>query len=150
MSVEVGSLPQLEPLLDALPTPVMLIEPGTARVLYINPAAHRLAGGRMDKAEDADYASVYGVFEPETGRRLASDEHPGVRAARGERFQNVPVDWVTPAGRRSIVVSAHTVSLGAAGDVALVTFEDVTELEASRRRSELLADASAQLGRSLD
>ena len=81
MSVEVGSLTQLEPLLDAVPTPVMLIEPGTARVLYINPAAHRLAGGRMDKAEDADYASVYGVFDPETGRRLASDEHPGVRAA---------------------------------------------------------------------
>ena len=34
--------------------------------------------------------------------------------------------------------------------MALVTFEDVTELEASRRRSALLAEASAQLGRSLD
>ena len=55
----------------------------------------------MEQAEDADYASVYGVFDP-TGRRLASDEHPGVRAARGERFKNVPVDWVTPrAGARS-------------------------------------------------
>jgi hypothetical protein len=48
MSVEVGSLSQLEPVLDAVPTPLLLIEPGTARVLYINPAAHRLAGGRMD------------------------------------------------------------------------------------------------------
>ncbi len=151
MSVEVGSLTQLEPLLDAVPTPVMLIEPGTARVLYINPAAHRLAGGRMDKAEDADYASVYGVFDPETGRRLASDEHPGVRAAGGESFQNVPVDWVTPAaGRRSIVVSANTVPLGEAGEVALLTFEDVTELQAARRRSTLLAEASSHLGQSLD
>ncbi len=149
MTVETGSLTQLEPVLDAVPTPLLLIEPGTARVLYINPAAHRLAGGRMEKAPDSDYASVYGVFDP-SGRRLASEEHPGVRAARGERFQNVPVDWVLPAGRRSIVVSAHTVSLGAAGDVALVTFEDVTELEASRRRSDLLAEASAHLGRSLD
>jgi len=149
MSVEVGSLTQLEPVLDAVPTPLLLIEPGTARMLYINPAAHRLAGGRMDKAPDADYAAVYGVFD-RSGRRLASEEHPGVRAARGERFENVPVDWVTPAGRRSIVVSAHTVSLGDAGDVALVTFEDVTELEAQRRRSALLAEASAQLGRSLD
>src|SRR5919107_1608277 len=150
MSVEVGSLSQLEPVLDALPTPLLLIEPGTARVLYINPAAHRLAGGRMDKAEDADYASVYGVFDPETGPRLASEEHPGVRAAGGESFQNVPVDWVTPGGRRSIVVSANTVPLGDAGDVALVTFEDVTELEAARRRSTLLAEASAHLGHSLD
>ena len=149
MRVEVGSLTQLEPVLDAVPTPLLLIEPGTARMLYINPAAHRLAGGRMDKAQDADYASVYGVFDP-SGRRLASAEHPGVRAARGERFQNVPVDWVTPAGRRSIVVSAHTVPLGDAGEVALVTFEDVTELEAARRRSTLLAEASADLGGSLD
>src|SRR5690349_2758501 len=149
MSVEVGSLTQLEPVLDAIPTPLLLIEPGTARMLYVNPAAHRLAGGRMDKAPDADYAAVYGVFDP-SGRRLASEEHPGVRAARGERLQSVAVDWVTPAGRRSIVVSAHTVSLGDAGDVALVTFEDVTELEGSRRRSALLSEASAQLGRSLD
>src|SRR5829696_1081778 len=149
MSVETGSLAQLEPVLDAVPTPLLLIEPGTARILYINPAAHRLAGGKMEKAQDSDYASVYGVFDP-SGRRLASEEHPGVRAARGEQLENVPVDWVTPAGRRSIVVSAHTVSLGVAGDVALLTFEDVTELEASRRRSALLAEASAHLGRSLD
>src|SRR5918994_1693610 len=149
MTVEVGSITQLEPILDAVPTPLLLIEPGSARVLYVNPAAHRLAGGRMEKAQDSDYASVYGVYDP-SGRRLASEEHPGVRAARGERFQNLPVDWVTPAGRRSIVVSAHTVPLGGAGEVALVTFEDVTELEAARRRSTLLAEASAQLGRSLD
>src|SRR5918994_2610916 len=147
MTVEAGSTTQRGRILDAVPTPLLLIEPGSARVLYVNPAAHRLAGGRMEKAQDSDYASVYGVFD-QSGRRLASEEHPGVRAARGERFQNVPVDWVLPAGRRSIVVSAHTVPLGEAGDVALVTFEDVTELEAARRRSGVLADASAQLGRS--
>src|SRR3954452_6129784 len=149
MTVEVGSLGQLEPVLDAVPTPLLLVEPGTARVLYVNPAAHRLAGGEMAKAADADYASVYGVFDP-SGRRLRSEEHPGVRAAQGERFENVHVDWVTSAGRRSIVVSPHTVPLAGAGDVALVTFEDVTELEAARRRSTLLAEASSHLGRSLD
>ena len=148
MAVEVGSLTQLEPVLDAVPTPLLLIEPGTARVLYVNPAAHRLAGGRMEKAPDADYASVYGVFDP-SGRRLRSEEHPGVRAARGERFQNVPVDWVTAAGRRSVAVSAHTVPLAGVGEVALVTFEDVTELEKARRRASLLAEASEHLGRSL-
>jgi len=83
MSVEVGSLTQLEPVLDAIPTPLLLIEPGTARMLYVNPAAHRLAGGRMDKAPDADYAAVYGVFDP-SGRRLASEEH-----ARGGPYRIV-------------------------------------------------------------
>src|SRR5688500_11392280 len=129
MAVADGSLTQLEPVLAAVPTPLLLIEPGTARVLYVNPAAHRLAGGRMDTAEDADFA---------------------LRAARGERFQNVPVEWVTPAGRRSIVVSANTVQLADAGEVALLTFEDVTELQAARRRSTLLAEASSHLGQSLD
>ncbi|MGH2969842.1 MAG: GAF domain-containing protein, partial [Solirubrobacteraceae bacterium] len=150
MGGEVGSVAQLEPVLGAVPSPLLLIEPGTARVLYVNPAAHRLAGGSMPKAADASaYADTYGVYD-ETGRKLRSDEHPGVRAANGERFQNLHVDWTTPAGRRSLAVSAHTVPLAGAGEVALVTFEDVTELQAARRRAALLADAGSLLGRSLD
>src|SRR5829696_468128 len=150
MTVEVGSLTQLEPALDAVPIPLVLVEPGTARVLYVNPAADELAGARIEKAADAaDYASLYGAFDP-SGRPLAADEYPGVRAARGERFQHVRVDWATAHGRRSLVVSAHTVPLAGAGEVALVSFEDVTELETARRRSSLLADAGSQLVRSLD
>ena len=149
MSVEVGSLSLLEPILDAIPTPLLLIEPGSARVLYVNPAADRFAGGSMPRAGDADYARVYAVFD-ETGRRLRSEEHPGVRAARGEHFSNVAVEWVTAAGRTWISVSAHTVELGGVGEVALLTFEDVSELQSSRRRAALLGDAGADLGRSLD
>jgi PAS domain S-box-containing protein len=129
MSVEAGSVRLLEPVLDGIPTALVLLELGTARVLYANPAAHRLAGGSMPPAVDHDY---------------------GVRAARGERFSNVPVEWLTPSGRHSITVSAHTVSLGEAGEVALVSFEDVSELQSARRRAAILADAGAHLGRSLD
>src|SRR4051794_31271861 len=143
MTVEVGSLTQLEPLLDPIPTPVALVEPGTARVLYVNAAAHRLAGGRMAMADHADsYGTVYGVYDA-SGRELPVEEHPGVRAARGERFQDLHVDWVTADGRRSIAVSARTVTLGGIGDVALVTFEDVTEPEGARRRAGLLTDAGS-------
>src|SRR5215213_6918553 len=150
MTVEVGSLARLEPVLDAIPTPVVLVEPGTARVLYVNPAAHRAAGGRMPMAGHADeYSTFYGAYDA-SGRKLRKSEHPGVRAAGGERFENLAVDWATAAGRRSLVVSAHTVPLGGMGDVALVTFEDVTELESARRRAALLADAGSQLVRSLD
>ena len=106
MGVEIGSIKLLEPILDALPSPKLLIEPGTARVLYANPAAHRLAGGAMPKAGAAEeYDSVYGVFD-ESGRRLTSDEHPGVRAARGERLSNVAVDWVCD---RAFVYAAYRV-----------------------------------------
>ncbi len=81
-----------------------------------------------------EYAEVYGVFD-ESGRRLASEEHPAVRAARGERLRNVPVDWATPAGRRSIVVSSDTVTLPGTEPVVVVTFEDVTELQDARLRA---------------
>ena len=73
-----------------------------------------------------------------------------MRAARGERIRGVHADWDTPAGRRSILVWAEAVPLPGAGDVVVLTFEDVTELEAARRRTALLAEAGARLGRSLD
>src|SRR5215208_7188888 len=114
MTVEVGSLTQLEPVLDAVPTALVLVEPGTARVLYVNPAAHQLAGAPIEKAADAAaYTSLYRAFDP-AGRPLAADEYPGVRAARGERVQNMRVDWGTAAGRRAFIVSAHTVPLAGA------------------------------------
>src|SRR5688572_23629059 len=150
MGVGVGSITLLEPILEVLPSPKLLVEPGTARVLYANPAAHRLAGGTMPlAAEAADYEAVYGLMD-EHGRRLPSEEHPAVRAARGERVRGVHADWSTPGGRRSILVWADTVTLPGASDVVVLTFEDVTELEAARRRTALLAEAGAQLGRSLD
>ncbi len=150
MGVEAGSISLLEPVLDALPSPKLLIEPGTGRVLYANPAAHRLAGGSMPLAGAAeDYDATYGVYD-ESGRRLPNDEHPGVRAARGERLRNVAVDWVTAAGRRSIVVSGDIVTLPGTEPVTVLTIEDVTELQAARRRSALLAEAGRRLASSLD
>ena len=65
---------------------------------------------------------------------------PAVRAARGERLEHVQVDWDTPSGRRSVLVSAFTIALDADRRVTVVTFEDVTSLEGARRRSSLLAD----------
>ena len=116
MAVEAGSLSQLEQVLDAVPAPVVVVERGSAKVLYANAAA------------------------AEAG--LASDAAGHLaRAARGEPFERAPLD----AGRRSFLVSARE-----AGGVAIVTFEDVTELERARRRSALLADTAANLGRSLD
>jgi PAS domain S-box-containing protein len=67
------------------------------------------------------------------------------RAARGERFDAVTLECATPEGRRCFRASVRT-----RGEVAVVTFDDVTELEDARRRAGLLADAGANLVRSLD
>src|SRR3954469_16344839 len=108
MRAETGSVALLEPVLDLLPSPPLLIEPGTARVLYANAAAHRLAGGTFPIAGHVrDYESTYALFD-EHDRPLRSDEPRAVRAAGGGPVPRAVVDWSPPAGRRSISVSADT------------------------------------------
>jgi len=81
---------------------------------------------------------------------MADDEAPGVRAARGERFTNVRLDWETPRGRRTLTVAGGTVEVPGAPAVAVVTFEDITEVESARRRADALAGIGAALEGSLD
>jgi serine phosphatase RsbU (regulator of sigma subunit)/PAS domain-containing protein len=123
---------------------------GTARVIFANRAAHELAGGAFPMATGAEGLSAfYGLYHAD-GRPLADDEAPIVRAARGERFSNVRVDWDTPLGRRTVLVAGGTITTPGAPDVGIVTFEDITAVEAARRRADALAEAGAVLGGSLD
>ncbi len=101
----------VEPLLDVVPVPLVALEPGSGRVLHINAAAR-------------------GEFPSE----------PALRVARGETLTNVQYDWDTGARLRTVLVSGTTVTLGGERHVALVSFEDVTELESGRRRAAVQAD----------
>src|SRR4051794_22391672 len=76
MSVEVGSLAALEPILDALPTPLVLVEPGSARVLHANPAAAALAPGAeiLDRAARGERLEQTAVESG--GRSLAVSARP--------------------------------------------------------------------------
>jgi PAS domain-containing protein len=135
-----GGLVDVEPILDVLPIPLILVEPGTARMLYANTAAHRMAGGALTLGVPAEeYPSAYRLYD-ESGRPLRPDEMPAVRAARGETVSHVRVDWETPGGMYTVVVSGTTIMLGGGRRITVVTFEDVTELESARRRASLLAD----------
>ena len=130
----------VEPILDILPVPLILVEPGTARMIYANSAAHELAGGALTLDVPAEgYPSAYRLFDS-SGRPLTIDEMPAVRAARGETLSHVQVDWETPGGLRTVLVSGSTITLQGGRTVTVVTFEDVSQLEGARRRSTLIAD----------
>jgi PAS domain S-box-containing protein len=120
----------LEGTLDLLPFPALLIEPGSACVLFANRAADELAGGQFPKAPAADaYEELY-VLTDEEGAPLTADQHPGVRAARGERIVNCQVCLHLPAGPRSLLVSGDLVPATAERDeVVLVAFEDITAIK---------------------
>jgi PAS domain S-box-containing protein len=119
--------------LDLLPTAVILVEPGTARVLYANRAAHRIAGGEMPLSGGTeDYARLYPCRDVD-GRPVASEDMPGPRIARREPFSALQLDWTTADGVRTVLASGELTRLGDGTEVGVVTFEDVTALEAERR-----------------
>jgi serine phosphatase RsbU (regulator of sigma subunit) len=119
--------------LDILPAAVILVEPGTARVVYANREAHRIAGGEMPLSGSAeDYARLYPCRDAE-GRPVPSEDMPGPRIARREPFSGLQLDWTTPSGVRTVLASGELTRLGDGTEVGVVTFEDVTALEAERR-----------------
>ncbi|HWT23993.1 MAG TPA: SpoIIE family protein phosphatase [Solirubrobacteraceae bacterium] len=138
-----------EPLLDLLPAALLLVAPETGRVLFANQAAHRMAGGSFPLARATeDHPRVYRLRRG--GRTLRPEEYPAARAARGERVENMQLDWPTPHGTRTVVSAAATIDVPGAGRITAVTLEDVTDLERARRRADALAEAGAVLGTSLD
>src|SRR4051794_6574670 len=116
-----------------LPMPVLVIEPGSARILYANGSAHAVAGGVIAPA-----APMPRLFD-HAGVPLAREAAPLLRIARGETLSNVQIDWETVDGLRTVLVSGTTVTINGGQRVGVVTFEDVTKLESGRRRASVLA-----------
>ncbi len=129
----------VEGTLDLLPTPVLLIEPGTARVTFSNRAADALAGGEFPKGAEAErYHELYHCTDA-AGQRIPNEGMPGVRAARGERLDGFEMDWHLADGPRSLIIWADTLT-GPGGEATTVlVFEDLTALrEAEQIKDETI------------
>src|SRR3954471_11603508 len=133
----------LEATLDLIPFPTLLVEPGSARVVFASRAADALAGGRFPRAAGAErYDELFRVTGPD-GEQIAGDRYPAVRAARGERVEQCQVDWHLPEGVRSVLVSCETIPPAEGRDaLVLVAFED---LVAVRRAEDEARAAQAVL-----
>jgi serine phosphatase RsbU (regulator of sigma subunit) len=115
-----------EALLDAVPTPLLLVEPGQGRVVFVNAAARALAGGELPPL-------------------------PLDRVAAGERLDNVEIEWERPEMRRTLLVSSAALeAVPGQSAVSVVTYEDVSGLRAAQREAAFLARAGEVLGASLD
>ena len=126
-------------LLDGLPTPVVVVEPGSGRVLAANRAARELSGEDPIGGPAAAWLPAERCRDAD-GRPLSEDRLPAVRAARGERLRGTTVTYDTPRGARTLRVSAETVRPQDGAPVAVVTCEDVTELRAAQLGERLVAD----------
>ncbi|AKQ69835.1 Sensory box histidine kinase [Myxococcus hansupus] len=144
----------LEAVLDLMPVPVVMADPGTGDLNFSNAAADRLYGGHIPKdVPRAAYAQHFHVTDME-GRRLSVEDIPSKRAARGERLEGVEVHWHTPAGQCSLSISSEMLpAMHGHPSVVVIPFLDITRLktveqhlqEAVRARDEFLSVASHEL-----
>ncbi|OCQ88965.1 ATPase [Nostoc sp. MBR 210] len=120
----------LEDVLNLMPRPLLLIEPGTARVTFANRTANELAGGEFPQGIPAEeYHTAY-YYTDATGDRIPNEQMPGVRVARGERLDGIEVDWHTNTGTYSLLIFADTLpAMHGFPATCIFVFQDITKLK---------------------
>jgi signal transduction histidine kinase/ActR/RegA family two-component response regulator len=138
----------LESILDRIPSPLVLVEAETARVLFANVAANRLAGvSLVDRGP-----------EPRTprmtlrdGTPIAAADLPTMRAARGEVLNGLEVDWHSDHGVVSLLTySALLPAMHGNPSVAIVHYIDVSARRRLEDEQHILADIGNVLVSRLD
>ncbi|HEY9764496.1 MAG TPA: PAS domain S-box protein [Trichocoleus sp.] len=119
-----------EQVLDLMPTPMIFIEPETAKVTFSNRLANELAGGDLPKNKSIDeYHEVYYCTNA-NGERIPAERMPAVLIARGERLQNYEMNWYTPDGVRVVLCWGEMLpAMYGQPAVGIGMFQDVTRLK---------------------
>ncbi len=144
----------LEELLNFAPSPILLVERNTARILFANRTAHAMADGEFPTGKSVERAHPEYYCMDAQGNRLSEAETPWARLARGERLDRLEVDWQTPSGKLSLLLFADTLpAMSGHPDTGIVVFQDVTSIKtienelrtANRLKDEFLATVSHEL-----
>ncbi|QKT03351.1 PAS domain-containing protein [Ectothiorhodospiraceae bacterium 2226] len=88
----------LEMVLDLLPLPIIMVEPGAGRMLFSNKAADRVYGAPIPKEPVDAVATQVFTFTDTAGKPVPAENIPLARAARGERLGGEEAVWHTRAG----------------------------------------------------
>ena len=127
----------VESILDLMPTPLLLVEPGSAGVsfafAFANKAADRMAGGELRellKSAPDELRQRVEVYTHRDGQREPGGEMPWARAARGERLEDVEIELRTESGSCSLLVSSDMLpAMHNHPATAVLVFQDVTRLK---------------------
>lgn len=143
----------LETILELMPVPVLLVELGTARIVFANRAAYALSEGVLTRDRNGDVCIAAAECTDAGGERIDTQQTPWARVARGEQFSGLQMDWCLPSGVRTLLVSGDMLPSGMRHPArGLVAFQDATELKraerAQRETAEELQRRSEELMRS--
>ncbi|MEM7555309.1 MAG: ATP-binding protein [Cyanobacteria bacterium P01_A01_bin.84] len=112
----------LEDVLNMMPTPLQLIEPKTARVLFANRAASEL--------NNTSYSADENNYSNAQGHPLTKEQMPIQRVARGEKLDGFEMDWYTPEITRSLLFFADTLpEMHGHPAVCVSIFQDISKLK---------------------
>jgi PAS domain S-box-containing protein len=143
---EVEQRAQLSALLENLREGVAIAEP-SGRIRLINDAGKAILGLGDKDLPSIDALDALEIQDVES-QPLRNEQHPLMRALRGEQFTDNEVQLTRPNGERRRLVSTGTSVKDERGQVTLafIVFRDVTELRRlGQQRDEWLALVSHDL-----
>ena len=129
----------LENLLNILPAPLLLVEPGTAKVTFANQAANKMAGGQFPLAQSQEeYSKLYRFTDAE-GKSIPSYLTPPIRAALGEKLEGVEINWHERDNIYSVKVFADTLApVDGYPAICVALLQDVSQVKQLEESSRLV------------
>ncbi|MGE0525718.1 MAG: ATP-binding protein [Bdellovibrionales bacterium] len=149
----------LEKILNSMPTPIVLFEKSTLKLLFMNAAADTITGGFPAWAGRTANGAF---FTDARGVKLPLHEWPRFRAAQGETLEGLELVWHVP-GTPPVPMLIHSCAIpGLFGhpETIVIVFQEISELkrterelrvamqkaeEANRAKSEFLANMSHEI-----
>jgi signal transduction histidine kinase len=141
-----------ERLLDSLPVPLLLLEPGQARVLFANAASVALYGHPLPRGLAFDEVASFRAPDAEAGATISGPELAPASADR--KIHGRRLLWMTAGGPRWLLADSELIpQYDHYSAVAVLTLRDITELVRHeddlrltvRLRDEFLSVASHEL-----
>lgn len=139
----------LEAILDALPTPLVLLDPQATDARFANRAARALAGGVFAGVPSKDWVLTTGEGQP-----LSEAELPTRRAARGDKLEGELISFRGPGGEGAVAAFSERLPaqhgntetvLVSLHDVSVLKRAEHTLLEALASREDFIAVGSHEL-----
>ncbi|BAY83214.1 two-component hybrid sensor and regulator [Calothrix parasitica NIES-267] len=129
----------LENLLNILPAPLLLVEPGTAKVTFANRAANQMAGGQFPLAQSQEECSKLYRFTDLEGKLVPSYLTPPIRVALGEKLEGVEINWHERDNTYPVKVFADTLApVDGYPAICVALLQDVSKLKQLEESSRLV------------
>ena len=121
---------RLSAVLDFTPTPMVLVEPSTGRLVFANKAAHATSGGNMPLGLTAAEFPEDNYLTDGAGNRVPREQDPSLRAARGETLSDLELTWHVAGAKRALLINSATLR-GKEGkpESIVIAFQDLTHVK---------------------